>query len=1034
MFNTKKMIIVFKILVLLTVLITTGSAFSDDGLSDGLQAYWKFDEGSGKTTQDISPNDIDSLDWTNVEWTSGKFGNALMLGGTNSCVNFGASNLNLSSELTVSFWLYIEENNSSAYYETILSKGEHVYPFMFQIEGNNYIRAVTRHKIGENPLQPDYIKSKDPISSKTWHHIALTYKPGSKILYIDGNVSDSNTLCTTNLFLGFPSRSNNIMIGSLTGASIKGKVDEVRIYNRSLSSDEIQALTAANPSAAPVILSVQAMSPSGITLAWSDNSSDETGFRIERSIDGISFTQIAEVGANTVTYSDTDSSLLACTIYYYRVRSYNDYGNSTYSNIFFAKTQQIPAAVDITKGLQAYWKFDEGSGESTQDSCPNGIDSLAWTNVEWISDNFGNRALMLGTTNSWVNFGDSNLNLSSELTISFWVYVESNSGSDYETILTRSDYIYPFTIQIAGDNSIRIRTRHNQGEIVNNLDSTNQISPNAWHHVALTYKPGSKILYIDGNVSNSTTLCTTDLFLGFPSQVNNILVGSQSLPRRSRKVGVDEVRIYNRALSSDEIYELSAPVQNNLPATPGIIAAKAVSESEIKLSWVDNSSNETGFIIERGIDGISFMQIAEVGANTVTYSDTSLRTETTNYYRVRAYNTYGSSKYSNISPPVILCALKEIPSNVSARKIAKNSIKLSWTAQDPTVISGYRIYRNSQLIGQVSTTDYTDLNLPKGKYTYQVSAVCKVGLHESSLTIPTTTIIVTNAPCQVNEVYVGSWEADHEFAALTQADLELIKTKKIIIGSRSYGQNIRKGLERIFADKGVIFNYAQRSPAFGEIIEDNIFANYFYLSYMCDLYPLTARITEFNSFFNGSPYTSGQKNIYSYDFSDDVDIAMLEVVSGNYDSTNPEGYYQMYELYKNTMLNLKKQYPHITFIFFTNHMNFNVPDNPLTRASREYNQLLFNDMFGENNLQVPLFDFADILSTKADGEICTYEKNGKIYRKIWPEYNRDDVEELPEHPNTEAIERRLGQGMAVLLQKVIELKTASETTAPENSN
>lgn len=1021
MFNTKKMTIVLKIMVFLAVLFSTGSAFSDDGLSDGLQAYWKFDEGSGSLTQDSSGNNINSVAWTNVEWTSGKFGNALMLGGTNSYVNFGASDLNLSSELTVSFWLYIEENDSSEYYETILTKGAYVYPFIVQIEGNNLIRVGTRHKKDANPTPIDYIRSKDPVKLKAWHHIALTYKPGSKILYIDGNVSNSTTNRTSDLELS--SESQNILLGSQS--LTKGRVDEVRIYNRSLSSEEIQALSGSKPPAAPGIFNAQAVSPSGITLTWRDNSSDETGFRIERGIDGIFFTQIAEVGANTVTYSDTDTSLLADTTYYYRVRAYNAYGDSTYSNSSSVKTQQ---AVDITKGLQAYWKFDEGSGTSTQDSSGNNINSVAWTSPEWTSGKFGN-ALILGATNSCLNFGASNLNISSELTVSFWIYIEGGLGSNDETILARGGYIYPFRIQIVGtdgNNYINAHTRYNNGDKIDNLKSTNTIIPNAWHHVALTYKPGSKILYVDGNVSNLTTICTTDLFLGFAGQTNNILVGSQSLPSRSRKVAVDEVRIYNRSLSSNEIHELSAPIWNNLPAAPGVIAADAVSENEIRLKWVDNSSNEKGFIIERGSNGISFMQIAEVDANTVTYSDTSLRTETTNYYRVRAYNTYGSSKYSNISQPVILCALKEISSNVSAKKIAKNGIKLSWTVQDPTVISGYRIYRNSQLIGQVTTTDYSDLNLPKGKYSYQISAVCKEGLHESSLTIPTMTFIVTNEPSRVNEIYVGSWEADHEFAALTEADLKLITTKKIIIGSRSYGQNIRKGLEKIFTEKGVTFNYAQRSPAFGQVIEDNIFDNYFYLSYMCDLYPRTGRINEFNSFFNGCPYTSSQNNTYSYDFSDDVDIAILEVVSENYNSSNPEGYYQMYELYKNTMLNLEKQYPNITFIFFTNHINFNVPDNPLNRASREYNELLFRDMFGENNLQVPLYDFADILSTKADGGICTYEQNGKIYRKIWPEYNNKN-ENPPEHPNTEGIERRLGQGMAVLLKKVIDLKTASET-------
>lgn len=76
------------------------------------------------------------------------------------------------------------------------------------------------------------------------------------------------------------------------------------------------------------------------TLTWSDNSSNESGFRIERATGSSgSFSQIATTGANVTRY--VDSNLPASTLYRYRVRAYNSAGNSSYSNTVSGTT---PAA------------------------------------------------------------------------------------------------------------------------------------------------------------------------------------------------------------------------------------------------------------------------------------------------------------------------------------------------------------------------------------------------------------------------------------------------------------------------------------------------------------------------------------------------------------------------------------------------------------------------------------------------------------------------------------------------------------------
>jgi len=88
-----------------------------------------------------------------------------------------------------------------------------------------------------------------------------------------------------------------------------------------------------------------------------------------------------------------------------------------------------------------------------------------------------------------------------------------------------------------------------------------------------------------------------------------------------------------------------------LPAAPTTLVATAVSRSQINLTWTDNSDNETGFRIERckGSTCTNFAQIATLGANVTSYSNTKLAGNTTYRYRVYAYNASGNSTYSNIA-------------------------------------------------------------------------------------------------------------------------------------------------------------------------------------------------------------------------------------------------------------------------------------------------------------------------------------------------------------------------------------------------
>jgi argonaute-like protein implicated in RNA metabolism and viral defense len=100
------------------------------------------------------------------------------------------------------------------------------------------------------------------------------------------------------------------------------------------SATEITIISKPN---APSKLTATALSGRRIKLVWKDNSDNESGFKIERSYDGINFSQVAVVGPNVTTY--TNFGLSAGRPYCYRVRAYNAAGNSASSNIAWARAR-----------------------------------------------------------------------------------------------------------------------------------------------------------------------------------------------------------------------------------------------------------------------------------------------------------------------------------------------------------------------------------------------------------------------------------------------------------------------------------------------------------------------------------------------------------------------------------------------------------------------------------------------------------------------------------------------------------------------
>ena len=85
-----------------------------------------------------------------------------------------------------------------------------------------------------------------------------------------------------------------------------------------------------------------------------------------------------------------------------------------------------------------------------------------------------------------------------------------------------------------------------------------------------------------------------------------------------------------------------------LAIVSNVFPSHIVSAAQLTLSWTDASDNEDGFGIERrtGTSG-TFARVASVSPNVSTYTDPNLASSTTYCYRVNAFNSAGSSAYTN---------------------------------------------------------------------------------------------------------------------------------------------------------------------------------------------------------------------------------------------------------------------------------------------------------------------------------------------------------------------------------------------------
>ena len=216
------------------------NANSGDG---GLVGWWKLDESGGLTAADSSGNGNDGT-LTNMagnQWTDGAVGGALEFDGVDDYIlRSSTSSLNLPTAWTISVWVYLVGNPA---YEYIVTKNT---SSTWDMEYGVYVRYPANG--GEVGVVLDGSIT-DIVSvqwsMETWTHIAVTWDGSDAQAYVDGEFVDSiaysGTLTNEGDWFNIGRRSNSVDGTSSTGL-FDGLIDDVRIYNRVLTAEQIAQL------------------------------------------------------------------------------------------------------------------------------------------------------------------------------------------------------------------------------------------------------------------------------------------------------------------------------------------------------------------------------------------------------------------------------------------------------------------------------------------------------------------------------------------------------------------------------------------------------------------------------------------------------------------------------------------------------------------------------------------------------------------------------------------------------------------------
>jgi len=546
-------------------------------------------------------------------------------------------------------------------------------------------------------------------------------------------------VATDNGFINFVSGFNNLDVGNVTTynvPSLNVNTDyyyRVRAYNTngtSGNSNTISLTTLSNIPSPPNAAAATNISQTFFDANW-DASSGADGYYLDVATDNgfinfVSGFNNLDVG-NVTTYNVT--GLNSATDYYYRLRAYNTDGTSGNSNVITVTTLPYspspPNASAATNISQTF--FDANWDAST------GADGYY---------------LDVATDNGFTSFvsGFSNLDVGNVTTY------------NVTSLSSATDYYYRLRAYNTGgtsgnSNVITVTTLPYSPAPPNATAATNISQSNFYANWDVS--SGADGYYLDVTTDNG--------FTSFVSGFNNLDVGNvityNVFGLNSNTDYFYRLRAYNTGGTSGNSNVITVTTLPYSPAPPNATAATNISQTDFDANW-DASTATDGYYLDVATDNgftnfVSDFNNLDVG-NVTTYFVDGLNPETDYYYRVRAYNTGGTSGNSNV---ISLTTLKDIPAPpvaTSATNTSQTAFDANWDLStdadgyylDVATDNGFTNFVsgfNNLDVGNVTTYNITSLSSATDYY-YRLRAYNTGGTSGNSNVITVTTLPYSPAP------------------------------------------------------------------------------------------------------------------------------------------------------------------------------------------------------------------------------------------------------------------------------------------------